>query len=362
MKKINSKKILLALYRYFTFFSLVAFVVTCCITLFLNTFAKESNIKFTSINLSSAAKFTFVNVLFLSFLFTAIDSLRQEFTFTRPCKKIISSANEIMHGNFDVKIPPVKDLQVDSELNKIINCINIMAQELSHTETLRTDFISNVSHELKTPLTVIQNYGKLLQQPNLPEDKRIEYSQFIINTSNRLADLISNILKLNKLENQQITLSYKKFDIGEQLCECLLNFEEIWENKNIEIETQIEENVMVDSDPEILSIVWNNLFSNALKFTQDGGKVSLVLTSDEKKVQVKISDTGCGISNDVGKHIFDKFYQGDTSHSTNGNGLGLALVKRIIDITDSDIYVESEVGIGTSFTVVLWREHNDKIQ
>lgn len=362
MKKINSKKFLLALYRYFIFFALIAFIVTCCMALFLNTFAKESNITFTDINLNLAAKFTFINVLFLSLLFTAIDSLRQEFTFTRPCKKIMFSANEIMHGNFNVKISPVKDFQVDSELNKIINCINIMAEELSHTETLRTDFISNVSHELKTPLTVIQNYGKLLQQPDLTEEKRIEYSQCIVNTSNRLADLISNILKLNKLENQQIALSYKKFDIGEQLCECLLNFEEIWENKNIEIETQIEENVVIYSDPEILSIVWNNLFSNALKFTQEGGKVSLLLTSDEKKVQVKITDTGCGISNDVGKHIFDKFYQGDTSHSTNGNGLGLALVKRIIDITDSDIYVDSQVGIGTSFTVVLWREQNDKIQ
>lgn len=356
MKKINSKKALLAIYRYFIFFALVAFVVTCCMALFLDTFAKESNIIFADINLNSAAKFTFVNVLFLSLLFTTVDALRHEFTFTRPCKKIISSSNEIMHGNFNVKISPVKDFHVDSELNKIINCINVMAEELSHTETLRTDFISNVSHELKTPLNIIQNYGRLLQQPDISPKKRIEYSQTIIDTADKLAILISNILKLNKLENQQITLSYKTFNIGKQLCECLLNFEEIWENKNIEIETEIEENVMINSDPEILSIVWNNLFSNALKFTPDGGKVSIVLTSDEKKVKVKITDTGCGISSDVGKHIFDKFYQGDTSHSTNGNGLGLALVKRIIDITDSDIYVDSQVGIGTAFTVVLWRK------
>lgn len=362
MKKNSSKKFLLAVYRYFVFFALVAFIVTCCMALFLDIFAKESNIELTDINLNLAAKFTFVNVLLLSLLFTIIDALRQKFTLTRPCKKIISSTNEIMHGNFNVKIPPVRDFQIDSELNKIINCINVMAEELSHTETLRTDFISDVSHELKTPLSIIQNYAVLLKQPMLSEEKRIEYSQSIVDTSNRLADLISNILKLNKLENQQITLSYKKFDIGEQLCECLLNFEEIWESKNIQIETSIEENVTVNSDPEILSIVWNNLFSNALKFTPEGGKVSLFLSADDEKVIVKITDTGCGISNDVGKHIFDKFYQGDTSHSTNGNGLGLALVKRIIDITDSDIYVDSEVGVGTSFTVILWRKQIDKIQ
>lgn len=362
MKKNSSKKFLLVVYRYFVFFALVAFIVTCCMALFLDIFAKESNIELTNINLNLAAKFTFVNVLLLSLLFTIINILRQEFTFKRPCKKIIASTNEIMHGNFNIKIPPVRDFQIDSELNKIINCINVMAEELSHTETLRTDFISDVSHELKTPLSIIQNYAVLLKQPMLSEEKRIEYSQSIVDTSNTLADLISNILKLNKLENQQITLSCKKFDIGEQLCECLLNFEEIWESKNIEIETSIEENVTVNSDPEILSIVWNNLFSNALKFTPKGGKVSLFLSADDKKVIVKITDTGCGISNDVGKHIFDKFYQGDTSHSTNGNGLGLALVKRIIDITDSDIYVDSEVGVGTSFTVVLWREQIDKIQ
>lgn len=362
MKNNTVKKILLALYRYFTFFLLVAFVVTCCMSLFLDTFAESMNIEFTNVNLNLAAKFTFVNVLFLSLVFTTIDALRQEFTFVRPCKKIIESANEIMQGNFDVKIPPAKDFQLDSELNKIINCINTMAEELSHTETLRTDFISNVSHELKTPLSVMQNYGRLLQQKNLSEEKRIEYSQLIIDTSNRLASLISNILKLNKLENQQIALVNKEFNISEQLCECLLGFEEIWEKKNIEIETDIADNVIVRSDPEILSIVWNNLFSNALKFTPDGGKVSLFLREDKEKITVTISDTGCGISSEVGKHIFDKFYQGDTSHATNGNGLGLALVKRIIDLTDSDIHVDSQVGKGTSFTVILWRQSDDKIQ
>lgn len=362
MKNSTVKKILLALYRYFTFFLLVAFVVTCCMALFLETFAESMSIEFTSVNLNLAAKFTFINVLFLSLIFTTIDALRQEFTFVRPCKRIIDSANEIMQGNFNIKIPPARDLQIDSELNKIINCINAMAEELSHTETLRTDFISNVSHELKTPLSVMQNYGRLLQQKDLPEEKRIEYSQLIIDTSNRLASLISNILKLNKLENQQITLVNKDFNISEQLCECLLGFEDIWEKKNIEIETDIADNVIVHSDPEMLSIVWNNLFSNALKFTPDDGKVSLFLREDAEKVTVTVSDTGCGISSDVGKHIFDKFYQCDTSHSTNGNGLGLALVKRIIDITGSDIHVDSCVGVGTSFTVILWRQNDDKTQ
>ena len=152
-----------------------------------------------------------------------------------------------------------------------------MAQELSGTETLRTDFIANVSHELKTPLAVIQNYGTMLQQPGLPEEKRMEYAKAITEASRRLADLITNILKLNKLENQQIYPQVETYDLGEQLCECLLTFEEAWEEKELEIETDVQEAVLVDADAQLLSLVWNNLFSNAVKFTEPHGKISLSL-------------------------------------------------------------------------------------
>jgi len=143
--------------------------------------------------------------------------------------------------------------------------------------------------------------------------------------------------------------------LGEQLCECLLQYENIWEQSNIEIETDIEEGVRVKADAELLSLVWNNLFSNAFKFTEPGGTVSLTLSATDHQAIVQVKDTGCGMSPDVGAHIFEKFYQGDTSHATQGNGLGLALVKRVVDIMQGEISVESAKGVGTTFTVMIRR-------
>ena len=204
----------------------------------------------------------------------------------------------------------------------------------------------------------MQNYGTLLQAPDLPEEKRIEYAKAITDASRRLADMMTNILKLNRLENQQIYPNLTTFDLGEQLCESLLGYESTWERKNIEIETDIAESVFVSADAELLSLVWNNLFSNAFKFTDECGKVTLTLTADEEYATVKIADTGCGMSAEVGAHIFEKFYQGDTSHATQGNGLGLALVKRVVDIMQGEIGVESAVGVGTTFTVRIRRATN----
>lgn len=212
-----------------------------------------------------------------------------------------------------------------------------------------------MSHELKTPLAVMGNYAAMLQQPALPEEKRLEYARAIGDASRRLADLITNILRLNKLENQQIFPAAEEYDLSEQICQCLLGYEDVWEQKGLNIETQIDDGVRVCSDSELLSLVWNNLFSNAMKFTPPGGTVSVSLKEEEGRITVKVSDTGCGISREVGEHMFDKFYQGDTSHSSQGNGLGLALVRRIIDITGSDISVESEVGRGSTFAVSMRR-------
>ena len=266
-----------------------------------------------------------------------------------------------MAGDFSIRIPPVGKVHTEDGFDKIADCFNTMAEELSRTETLRADFIANVSHELKTPLAVIQNYGTMLQSPNLSEENRIEYSKAITDAARRLANLISNILRLNKLENQQIILNTETYDLGEQLCECLLSFEDIWEKKGLEIETQIKDNVLVKTDAEMMSIVWNNIFSNAIKFTEHG-KISLSLKTDGDCAIVEIKDTGCGISRDVGAHMFDKFYKGDTSHATQGNGLGLSLVKRIIDITGCDISVESEIGKGSIFTVKMRSDNNENIK
>jgi signal transduction histidine kinase len=201
----------------------------------------------------------------------------------------------------------------------------------------------------------MQNYGTMLQQLELPEKERIEYAKAITDSSRSLANMVANILKLNKLENQTIYPDTKSYDLGAQLSECLVGFEDVWESKNIEVEADLEENVFIKTDPELLTLVWNNLISNALKFTDNGGQVSLRMVGKGDYAIVSVTDTGCGISPEVGQHMFEKFYQGDTSHATKGNGLGLALVKRVMDIIGGDISVSSVVGQGSTFTVKLRR-------
>lgn len=260
-----------------------------------------------------------------------------------------------MQGDLSVRIQPINSLFTDNKFNEVIECINHMTEELSSVETLRTDFIANVSHEMKTPLAVMQNFGTLLQKPGLSDEHRMEYAKGITDSSRRPADMMTNILKLNRLENQQIYPQTTEYDLGEQLCECLLQYENVWEKSEIEIDTDITDNVIVKADAELLSIVWNNLFSNAFKFTGPGGTISLSLTTTNHHAIVKIKDTGCGMSPEIGAHIFEKFYQGDTSHATQGNGLGLAVVKRVIDIMQGEISVESVLGEGTTFTVKIRR-------
>ena len=349
------KRLLKTIQNFLIFFLLVAFVITCCLMLFTSTLQTSIGREFSQEEITTAAKATMVNVVLISIAMAVIDYLRRKFTVERPVKKITEAANKMIEGDFTVRVKPIAKFATDDSFNEIIDCINKMAEELSGVETLRTDFIANVSHEMKTPLAVMQNYGTLLQAPDLNEEKRLEYAKGVTDASRRLAEMMTNILKLSRLENQQIFPETTKFDLSEQLCECLLQFENIWEKKNIEIETDIAEDVKVEADAELLSLVWNNLFSNAFKFTDEGGSVSISLIATEHHAIVKVSDTGCGMTAEVGAHIFEKFYQGDPSHSVQGNGLGLALVKRVIDIMQGEISVESVVGKGSVFTVKIRR-------
>ena len=354
MKKPSFRKVLKAVNNYVVFFLVVAFAVTCCMLLFVSILADTMLLTFTEENIAAAAKLTFGNVLLLTLIFGTIDFIRRKLMVDRPVKRITEAAEKIMQGDFSVRIEPMNGAGMEG-LNQIGIAINKMAQELSGTETLRTDFIANVSHELKTPLAVMGNYATMLQRPGIPEEEKNEYARAISEAARRLAQLITNILKLNKLENQQIFPSPQEFDLGEQLCESLLGFEDAWEAKNLEIETNIADDVRIRSDPELLSLVWSNLISNAVKFTPEGGRITVCLTADSTYVTVSVRDTGCGMTAEVGQHIFEKFYQGDTSHATHGNGLGLALVKRVVDILGGEIGVTSTLGQGSSFTVKFTR-------
>lgn len=349
------KRVLLAVRGYFIFFALLCFVITCCMVLFLETLSSVNGIELSGDQISQAATVTFINVIFLSLIFTVIDALRRRFLVDRQIKKIVDATKKVMAGDFSVRIEQIRGGSSAQGLNEVIVGINEMTQELSKMESLRSDFISNVSHELKTPLAVIQNYCTLLSDRSLPEQKQKEYLSAISSSSRRLAGMITNILRLNKLENQTVYPDVKTFDLGEQICECILEFEDAIDEKGLELETELEEDVSVTADPQLLELVWNNLLSNAIKFTDSGGTVTVTLKSDGDSASVSVRDTGCGIGADEGKHIFEKFYQGDTSHSTQGNGLGLALVKRVVNILHASIEVSSELGKGSVFTVKLHR-------
>lgn len=335
---------------FLTYFLLFAFIITISFLLFFWNFGELPRDQ-----LHFAAIVNFANVAFLALLFTIGDIIRRKFTVERPVKEIQKALDRLTNGDYKARIPESFIAGKHSGFSQIASSINHLAGELSGVETLRTDFISNVSHELKTPLAVMQNYGTMLQQPGLDDEKRVEYAKLISDACRRLAHLITNILKLNKLENQQIFPSVEEYDLSEQIVECLLQFENEWEKKNIYIDTDIADGIYIRADAELLTLVWNNLLSNAFKFTEAGGTVGVKLIADAKYAIVKVSDTGCGMTPEVGKRIFDKFYQGDTSHATQGNGLGLALVRRVVDIMQGEIGIESVYGKGSAFTIKIRR-------
>ena len=354
MKKLTTRQVLKTINSYVIFFLTVGFAVSCCMMLFLTVLGRSMGVAFDAENIAVAAKLTFGNVLLITFLFGTVDYIRRKITVDRPVRQITEAAEKIMQGDFSARVPPIHGAGTEG-FNQIGAAINKMAQELSGTETLRTDFIANVSHELKTPLAVMGNYATMLQRPGLTEEERNQFAKSISEAARRLAQLITNILKLNKLENQQIFPQAQEFDLSAQLCESLLQFEDTWESKNLNIETDIQDEVRIRSDRELLSLVWSNLISNAVKFTPEGGTVAVSLKTEEEYVVVSVRDTGCGMKSETGIHIFEKFYQGDTSHATQGNGLGLALVKRVMDILKGEIEVQSVYGEGSTFTVRLKR-------
>lgn len=343
------KRVMRWLSRFVMGIALFSFVVICNFILF---FSYEQKAGFEG---NYGIIIIVGNIIFLAILFTIADSVYHYVTVKKPMKRIRKDLDKVVAGDFSVRIAYIKGPESENEIDSVITLLNDVIEELSGVETLRTDFIANVSHELKTPMAVMQNYGTLLQANELPDNTRIEYGKAIAAQTRRLSALVTNILKLNKLENQQIFPNVEVYDIGEQLCECMLEHETVWEEKSIEIETEIEEELYVEADKELLSLVWNNLFSNALKFTESGGVVSLRAYGDEKFVFVEVKDTGCGMSQETKANIFKKFFQGDTSHATKGNGLGLALAKRVIDIWNGEISVSSQLGEGSTFTVRLNR-------
>lgn len=274
-------------------------------------------------------------------------------TFEKPVQELASATRKVAEGDFTVYVPPLHTADKYDYLDVMILDFNKMVESLGSVETLKTDFFSDVSHEIKTPLAVIQNTAQMLKNEDLSPEQRAEYVDAIEKYARRLTDLITNILKLNKLEKQTIQPKSEPYDLCAQLAECALLFEDRWEEKGLDFEAELEDEAVIEADTGLLELVWNNLLSNAVKFTEPGGSVLLKQTSGENWVEVSVRDTGCGMNEETLHHIFDKFYQGDTSHSTEGNGLGLSLVLRIVRMMGGSISVDSKEGSGSTFTVRL---------
>lgn len=273
--------------------------------------------------------------------------------YEEPMRNLRNATEKVANGDFSVYVPPLHSVGKLDYLDAMILDFNKMVEELGSIEVLKTDFFSNVFHEIKTPLAVIHNNAQLLQRANLEESQRKECADAILHATRRLSNLITNMLKLNKLEKQAIQPAPQSFDLCAQLSECALQFENTWEQKDIEFIAELEDRALIRGDEELLALVWTNVLSNAIKFTPAGGTVTLTQRTEPDAVTVEVADTGCGMEAETMRHIFDKFYQGDTSHSTEGNGLGLALVRRILELSDGTITVQSTVGKGSVFTVRL---------
>lgn len=278
--------------------------------------------------------------------------ISQYYSFGRPMRRLGDSARKIAQGDFSVRVAPLRKDGKKDYVEVMFDDFNKMAEELSSIETLKNDFIGNVSHEIKTPLSVIQSYAIALQHNTLSLEERNDYAKTIVTASQKLSTLVTNILKMNKLENQEIMPLSAPYSLNEQLCRCALAYEHLWENKGITFTDHLDE-VTVNYDESMLELVWNNLLSNAIKFTDTGGAIALTLKTEDGFAVVLVTDSGCGMGEETGKHIFDKFYQGDTSHSQEGNGLGLSLVMKVIEILGARITVDSKIGHGTTFTVRL---------
>lgn len=267
----------------------------------------------------------------------------------RPVENISNAFDQLSRGNFSVRVPENEHV---AQIRDMACKFNAMAHDLSNIETLRTDFVVNVSHEFKTPLSSIEGYATLLQNTALTPEKREYYIRKILDNSRKLSDLSSDILMLSKLENQQIVPGSGEFRLDEQIRKTILLLEDRWSARQIEFDMELPRQMYYGSEA-LLERVWSNIIDNAIKHSDVGGSIRITMEQRHSQVCVTIADDGCGMSQEVQKHIFEKFYQGDPSRREEGNGLGLALVRRIVELCDGQISVRSSPGCGAAFTVTL---------
>lgn len=280
---------------------------------------------------------------FLGTIMSMIISAR----FLRPIHDLVSATRQVSQGDFSVRVEEGNSID---EIDELQRSFNDMAAELGGIEMFREDFINNFSHEFKTPIVSIRGFARQLQREDLTDEQRREYAGIIAEESDRLANLASSILLLSKLENQNIVTDRKPFRVDEEVRKSLLLLEKEWTAKELDLQLELEE-ITINDNAELLTHIWRNLIGNAIKFSPQGGALSIALRREERNVVFSVRDEGVGMDEETQKHIFDKFYQGDASHGMKGYGLGLALVQRIVTICGGTVNVRSAVGQGSEFIV-----------
>lgn len=291
----------------------------------------------------------FLKLVILSLLVGAFATSFFTRAFFKPIKDLCRAMEKVADGNFKTRLETTSSSQ---EIRELYSGFNLMAHELDSTEILKSDFVSSVSHEIKTPISAIEGYATLLSDcDNLTDEQKKYVDKINFNTA-RLSSLVGNILLLSKLENQSINTQQENFRIDEQIRQSIVLLEPAWEKKNVEFDVEMDRIEYIGNE-NMLRHVWNNLIGNAIKFSPDNGLVKIRLTDNDGKILFTVDDNGPGISAEAFKHIFDKFYQADTSHKEEGNGLGLSLVKRILTIINGDITAENLPEGGCRFTVIL---------
>jgi len=272
----------------------------------------------------------------------------------KPLSELVEATKRVSEGDYSVSLEMGwSERHTVRELADLIRHFNGMTKELRGTELFRKDFITSFSHEFKTPLVSIRGFARQLYEGGLTPEQQKEFSRIILDETEYLSELSANTLLLTSLENKGIISDKRKFSLDEQLRRCMLRLETSWSEKEIEIDMEGVEEVSFFWNETLLDHVWNNLFDNAVKFTPKGGSIRVSCARNGGAVTVTVADSGIGISPEALPHIFEKFYQGDRSHATKGNGLGLALVKRITELCGGDITARSVRGVGTVFTVTL---------
>lgn len=266
-----------------------------------------------------------------------------------PMVTLSAASREVARGNFNISVSDSSKLE---EVQTTFRNFNAMVRELNSTATLSNDFVANVSHEFKTPLTAIEGYAMLLQDPQLTAKERAEYLDKILYNTHRLTTLVGNILMLSKIESKSLAEQYQVFRLDEQIRQALVALEPEWAEKDISFDVHLDE-VSFNGCEGLLMHVWTNLIGNAVKFSEAGQEIGVRLLDQKECVVVSVSDHGCGMTPEVQARIFEKFYQGDASHKSLGNGLGLPLVKRIVELAGGLIEVQSEAGCGSTFRVIL---------